>query len=184
MPTSDLDLITATAAGDHEAFGEFVRRYTAPLFRYCHGSTGDRHAAEDCAQEAFLRFFRQIIEGKTPKDPAAWVFGVARQCCQETHRKQIKQATVRLNEVEHVLSGLPESVDASEEIESMLEQLTDDQRSLIYMKHVGGLRCREIAEQTGKPLGTVTAALSRAYKSLRESLSTSRSTSSHRGGGS
>ena len=182
MPTSDLDLIAATAAGDHEAFGEFVRRYTASLFRYCHGCTGDCHAAEDSVQETFLRFFRQILEGKTPKDPAAWVFAVARRCCQETHRKQIKQATVRLNEVEHVLSGLPESVDASEEIESILEQLTDDQRTLIYMKHVGGLRCREIAERTGRPLGTVTAALSRAYKSLRASLSASRSTSFRPGG--
>ena len=102
----------------------------------------------------------------------------------DEHRKRGKTPTVRLNEVAQVLVGLPESVDATEEIEQMLEHLTDDQRSLIYMKHVGGLRCREIAEQTGKPLGTVTAALSRAYKSLRASLSTSRSTSSHRGGGS
>lgn len=184
MATSDLDLITATIAGDHEAFGEFVRRYTAPLFRYCYGCIGDRHAAEDSVQEAFLRFFRQVIEGKTPQDPAAWVFGVARQCCQETRRKQTKQAAVQLNEVEHVLSSLPESGEAREEIESMLQQLTDDQRSLIYMKHVGGLRCREIAEQTGKPLGTVTAALSRAYKNLRASLSANRSTSARRGGGS
>ena len=54
-----------------------------------------------------------------------------------------------------------------EEIESILAVLSDAERSLIYLKHVDGLRCRQIAQRLGKPLGTVTAALARAYHKLR-----------------
>ncbi len=38
------------------------------------------------------------------------------------------------------------------------------------MKHTEGLKCREIAERLGTPVGTVTSALTRAYAKLRDHL--------------
>lgn len=53
------------------------------------------------------------------------------------------------------------------ELDEVLDRLSDNERQLIYMKHTQGMRCREIAEQTGKPLSTVTNALSRTYRKLQ-----------------
>ena len=57
--------------------------------------------------------------------------------------------------------------DVSEELRRGLERLSDEQRSLIYMKHTQGMKCRQIAEATHLPLGTITAGLARAYAKLR-----------------
>jgi RNA polymerase sigma factor (sigma-70 family) len=60
------------------------------------------------------------------------------------------------------------------ELEVALERLDDAERSLVFLKHVEGLKCREIAALTGQPLGTVTGNLARTYRKLRRSLQAGR----------
>ena len=52
----------------------------------------------------------------------------------------------------------------------LAERLSNEEQALLYMKHTRGLRCREIAQETGRPIGTVTAALSRIYVRLRAAM--------------
>jgi hypothetical protein len=53
-------------------------------------------------------------------------------------------------------------------LDELLEVLPDEYRQLIYLKHDQGMSCKEIAEVLGKPIGTITGWLSRAYGMLRE----------------
>jgi len=181
MPVSDTDLIAACAAGDRGAYGQFVRRYTAALFRYCYGRLGDRQLAEDSVQEAFLRVFRQVAGGREPDDPAAWLFAVARRCCQEIQRQTRQYASPSPEHAAQPVSDNPTAgADSREEVEEMLARLNDTEQSLIYLKHFEGLSCRQIVERTGKPLGTVTSTLTRVYRKLRASQPAGRRPSSRR----
>jgi len=56
----------------------------------------------------------------------------------------------------------------TEDMELLLKPLSDEQRLLIQLKHVEGLKCRQIATRLGKPLSTITASLSRAYRKIRD----------------
>jgi RNA polymerase sigma-70 factor (ECF subfamily) len=165
MEPSDRELIEATAGGEVRAFAEFVRRHTAAVLRYCLDRLRERHGAEDATQEAMLRMFQQARNGRVPDDPLTWLLSLARNCCHEQTRRRLKHQAQPLE------PGSAVAADSSQrgvDLSDLLEQLTDAERGLIHMKHTEGLTCREIAERTGKPIGTVTATLAYAYARLRK----------------
>ncbi len=147
-------------SGAPEEFEDVVRLFAAPLFRYCLREVGDPALAEDLVQETFLRTYRTMMNGR-PDDVAAWLFGVARNVCREEHRRKPDP-----------LAAEPASKAPAEheQLSAAMESLDDAERSLLHLKHAEGRSCREIAEMLGKPLGTVTAALARAYRKLRERM--------------
>jgi RNA polymerase sigma-70 factor, ECF subfamily len=165
---ADPQLLAAASAGDREAFGRFVRRHTAAVLRYCLLRIGDRHAAEDATQEALLRLYQQVRDRRIPDDPLPWLFAIARRCCQEAARRLKRACAARLPE-----DGLPgpEPVDETPDLAAALDSLNDFESALVHLKHTEGLRCEDISGRLGRPLGTVTAALSRAYAKLRARLS-------------
>ncbi len=184
MERSDRQLIDATAKGDRLAYALFVQRYLSPLYRFSYWYLGDRQLAEDAVQEALLRLYRSVTEGKPAENgqsnqgrkerqieqPASWAFAAARRCCQELSRQRAKHQGLPLEAAARELSAA-DNGQANEPITDMqllLKPLSDHQRMLIHLKHVEGLKCRQIAERLGKPLSTVTTALSRAYRTLRE----------------
>jgi RNA polymerase sigma-70 factor (ECF subfamily) len=167
MQPTDSELILAAAGGARPAFAEFVQRYSAAVLRYCLGRLRERHAAEDAAQEAMLRLFERVRSGNVPEDAAALLFGIARNCCREQERQRARHQAEPLHEAAREVGHDGERAVA---LADYLERLSDRERSLILMKHTEGMTCREIAERLGSPLGTVTAALSRAYAKLRSHL--------------
>ncbi len=143
--------------GDLESI---VNQNSAALFRYCYHHLRDRQLAEDAVQEAFLRALRSL-ETSRPDNVPAWLFGVARNCCHEIQRKR-RRGSVSVPDV-----AAPAPRDPDARLEAALDGLDDDEKSLLFLKHVDGKSCREIAEIAGKPIGTVTGTLTRVYAKLR-----------------
>jgi RNA polymerase sigma-70 factor (ECF subfamily) len=156
---------------------DIVRLYAAALFRFCWGRLRDRHLAEDAVQETLLRACR--IAGREPvRNMGGWLFGTARRCCLEIARRRGRPAE-RAVSLESISDPAALAARAAGQgsgdgqlLDSLLEGLDDEERSLVYLKHVSGLKCREIAESTGVPVGTVTSALARIYTKLRASFGT------------
>jgi RNA polymerase sigma factor (sigma-70 family) len=144
-----------------------VRRHAAAVLRYCLLRTGDRHASEDAAQEALLRLYEQVCRRRVPADPLPWLLAVARRCCQEAARRLRRHCAVPLREDALASPGPP---DEGPDVALALGVLSDFEASVLHLKHTEGLRCQQISERLGKPLGTVTSTLSRAYAKLRAEL--------------
>jgi RNA polymerase sigma-70 factor (ECF subfamily) len=159
---------------EHEALRQLAQTYAPALLVYCCRVLRDVHLAEDAVQEAFYRALRATSAGQVNNLPA-WLFGTARRCCQELARKRRRWRGAP-SRLEHLLADPGKwrtpAAERAERLHQALERLTDAQRSIVYMKHTQGLKCREIAEAAGMPLGTVTATLARAYASLRAALKT------------
>ena len=156
-----------------DRFAETVRLYSGPLFRYCYQKLGDRHLAEDAVQETFLRSYRSLrTRGLSVGDEfSGWLFGVARRCCLELLRKKRVRRIVGDEPVAgHAVAGGNHNDPASALLETALETLDDHERSLVYLKHVEGLKCRQIAERLALPVGTVTSTLTRSYRKLRRAM--------------
>ena len=165
MEPTDAQLVRAAAEGDRTAFAEFVRRHGSAALRYCLARLRERHAAEDAAQEAMLRMLGQVREGRVPDEPLTWLLGLARHCCHEQQRQRARHRAEPLD-TDRAAEERPSAADVAD----LLELLSESERSLVLMKHAEGLKCREIALRTGKPVGTVTSALARAYGKLRRHL--------------
>jgi len=157
------------AAMAERTFAEHGSRLRAWLITMTH----DEAAAEDLAQEAFLRLLREAREGRTPENPVAWLHRVAANLATSRGRR-LTVADRRAGEL-----PLPGGVDSPEEsvvareeaaaLHSALSALAgDDRRALLLAAH--GYRGGEIAEQLGRTDGATRTLLCRARAKIRERL--------------
>jgi RNA polymerase sigma-70 factor (ECF subfamily) len=138
-----------------------------PLFRYCQRLTGDPDAAEDVAQEAFVRLLDRKVTGERPA-LRVWLFTVATHLIRD--RWRVTQNRRRLLEVNPVTPGSapdPErETERRQEVASVrqaLEGLDARDRELLLMREEG-FGYREIAEAVGVAPTSVGTLLARAQK--------------------
>ena len=73
-------------AGDGTAFAALVDRYWPRVQRWLHGLTLDRQAAEDLAQEVFLKAWSHLASFAPGTNLRAWLFCIARRCLIDSRR--------------------------------------------------------------------------------------------------
>jgi len=169
MATPEQPKPAGHASTPRERVAQAVRLYSAALWRYCYGRLGDRHLAEDAVQETFLRAHRVAASGGV-ENLTGWLFGTARRCCLEIGRRRKRLAVVGGGAEADRAPGPAADSREWADVEVAMEALSDGERALVTLKHVEGLKCREIADRLGMPLGTVTGTLARAYGKLRRAL--------------
>lgn len=133
--------------------------------------TGDRHVAEDLAQEALIRLHQHWPKVRSHPSPAAWTTRVALNLAGSWWRR--RGAERRANERSVPVERAPEA-DAAEvlALRSALEHLPARQRGVIILRFYLGLSVREAAEALGCPEGTVKSSTSLALAELRRRLGT------------
>lgn len=153
---------------DAEAFdalyaGSF-RRLVAQIYAMC----GNLAEAQDCVQEAFVRAWdrRRVLD--IEQSPEAWVRTVAYRLAVSRWRRA--QRALRPPDRSQVKEG-PLEPDASRiALIRALQQLPADQRRAIVLHHLCDVPVRDIATETGVPVGTVKARLSRGRAALASLL--------------
>ena len=83
-PTNISDeLIARARGGDEEAFRLIFERYTRPVISFIFYMVGRREAAEELAQETFLRAYKSIGSLREEANLSSWLFGIARNVARE-----------------------------------------------------------------------------------------------------
>lgn len=72
-------LIRQARAGDHEAFSEIYDRHARLVRAIAYDATGELGAAEDVAQETFLKAFRKLHQLRGEDRFVPWLAGIARR---------------------------------------------------------------------------------------------------------
>lgn len=149
---------------DADGFDEFYRATRGRVLEYLFAAGGDLGEAQDAAQEAFTRAWQrwEHISGHT--DPEAWVRVVGWRVLANRWRK------VRGGRIAYRRHGLAPPVPPPGEetvaLVAALRQLPADQRQAIVLHHIVELPVAQIAAETGVPVGTVKARLSRGRQAL------------------
>lgn len=153
-----------------DLFGHFAPRVKAFLMR----SGADEGLAEECAQEVMVTLWRKAhLFDPSRASVATWVFTIARNRRIDALRKQ------RRPEPEDLIWGPehePDQADAmalqqeSEKLGEAIATLPRKQRELIEKAYFSDLSHREIAEQTGLPLGTIKSRIRLALDRLRHAM--------------
>jgi RNA polymerase sigma-70 factor (ECF subfamily) len=141
------------------------------LFRYCIRLTGDADAAEDVAQEAFVRLLTRNVEGH-PAAIRVWLFRVATHLVRDRYR--VSENRRRLLETYPVApSGMPdpeEQVEMEEAVggvRAALDELSERDRTMLLMREEG-FSYREIGEVVDVLPSSVGTLLARAQKRFVE----------------
>lgn len=140
--------------------------HTCSLLRFARRLTGELATAEDVVQEALLQAWRNFHQFQPDTNARAWLFRIVANTWFGWSRKArlAAQATV---------AARPSTPHETLEVSQALDQLPEEQRSVMVLVVVEGFTCRETGEILGIPMGTVMSRLSRARQVLRERLSVS-----------
>jgi RNA polymerase sigma-70 factor (ECF subfamily) len=160
--------IARIARGDMAAFDEVYADMKTPVYTVILRTLRDRQLAEDVLQEVFIKLYRQPPTGV--RAARAYLFRMARNSALDVLRRQL------LVEGDEAFDLVPEDAPPDGgaglrmDLEAALRCLSVNDRQIVTLHTLGGLRFREIAELMHMPLGTVLWRYRRAIERLRELL--------------
>jgi RNA polymerase sigma-70 factor (ECF subfamily) len=161
-------------AGDTRAFEGIVRRWQSPLINLAYRFCRDRSRAEDMAQEAFLRAFRNLASWRQESAFSTWLFSLATNLyCSELRR--IPPITLPFDEIHepadpHAIDGGLEQRNQSAAVHKAVQTLPPKYREVLTLYYFHEMDVPTAARSLNLPEGTVKAHLFRARNLLRDKL--------------
>lgn len=172
-------IVTRFQAGDSEAFGELYTRYFDRIYGYLRVALKDTHEAEDATQQVFAEALEALPRYERRAQPfRAWLFTLARHVAikhfRRTHRIELPgdEELDRLREAEPAEEIELPALDWITDTDLLIfvERLSPEQRQVLSLRYVLGLRTAEIAEALGRSPEAVRMQQSRAVRFLRDRL--------------
>jgi RNA polymerase sigma-70 factor (ECF subfamily) len=175
---TDRETMDRLASGDLGALDGLYEHYGAMAFSIAFRITGDRTAAEDVVQEAFLGAWRNAARYVDARGTVrTWLLSIVHHRAIDAVRR--RRATTELPDTEATVPEVLRLPDAWDEVAQRLDRdtviaalgsISAVQREAIELAYFGGLTQTEIAERTGVPLGTVKGRLRLGLAGLRAAL--------------
>jgi RNA polymerase sigma-70 factor (ECF subfamily) len=161
--------VTRAKAGDSEGVHFLYVRYADDVLRYVASFVRDHHEAEDIAQNVFAKLITAIKKYQQREVPfEAWILRVARNAALDHLRAK---RAIPIEEVRVVDSGGAQiRLDRGRALRQALEELPDDQREVLVLRHIVGLSPTEIAGTLDKTESSVHGLHHRGRRSLRANL--------------
>src|SRR5690606_10550602 len=175
-------LVAGMAAGDAQAARALVRRHQRRVVGLAVTIVGDLDAAEDVAQEAFMRVWRHAGNSDPRRASVlTWLLTITRNLAIDTTRLRRAvvvdpDALIGLDEDSMLALDDPaeRAVGRTEadRLRAALAEIPREQRHALVLAGVLGLTAAEIAEREGIPLGTAKTRIRTAMRKLRAELTT------------
>lgn len=178
---NDNELVQSYLNGDFASLEELIQRYKDKVYTYILITIKNQHLAEDIFQETFIKVIRSLNLGKYTDNGkfASWVMRIAHNLIIDHFRRERNMNTysndgseidlfnsARFSEenVEEVM--INEQI--LNEVRDLVEELPDDQKQVVIMRHYLGLSFKEIADQTGVSINTALGRMRYALINLRK----------------
>ena len=163
--------------------------YQHKVFNIIFRILGDRHEAEDVAQEVFITVFKHIDQFRAESQLSTWIYRIATNHARnrikylsrraQKHHQDIDQ-TPESSIMEHPINpeglGRPDGQAQAHQLEIIIQeglaQLHSEHREIIVLRDIENLSYQEIAQITNLAEGTVKSRLFRARVALKQYIQT------------
>ena len=172
---ADEDLMVLVEGGDADAFAALYERHCRLAYSVAHKLTGEKQAAEDVTQEAFLKVWRSA-DGYRPERGSVrtWILSVVRNRGIDQLRAKAPRRRMQEKVEASALRSEPSEAFAQVWHEARLgrarealEALPHVQQQVLELAHFSDLTHPEIAKRLGLPLGTVKGRMRLGLNKLR-----------------
>jgi RNA polymerase sigma-70 factor (ECF subfamily) len=172
---ADEDLIFLVEAGDAEAFATLYDRHCRAAFSLAHRMMGERQAAEDLAQDAFIKAWRGAGSYRAERGSVrTWILSIV-------HNRgidQLRSQASRRRTQDKIEASAPRSQPSEaftetwrnsqrDQVREALNTLPQEQLKILELAYFSGYTHVEIAELVGLPLGTVKGRMRLGLKKIR-----------------
>ena len=181
MPDSSSEetaLVERARAGDTSAYEGLVRRYQDLAVRTAYLITGGADAAEDAAQDAFVKAYYALARFHSGAAFRPWLLRIVANEARNRHKADGRRAALALRAIQD--QGGPQPAPSPETaaldaerrdaLLRALDGLREEDRLVIAYRYFFALSEAETADALDCPRGTVKSRLSRALARLRERL--------------
>ncbi len=168
------------AMGDERAIRWILNRYRDRVVRLAAHVLHNSREAEDVAQEAFVKAFRQIDQFRGDSGFYAWLYRIVVNLCLDRMRRKCVSSEFPLEE-----RTLPTQVMSNPDmekrlvVEQILNSLSPPMRAALVLREMEGLEYAEIAQVLNIPVGTVRSRLNTAREQFRQRWSAIQEEANH-----
>jgi RNA polymerase sigma-70 factor, ECF subfamily len=177
---ADEELMPWIAKKDPEAFEVFYDRHGGVSYSLAYRILGDRTAAEDCIQEAFISIWRSGARFDRARGSVrSWTLSIVRNRAIDALRSKAGKAPKLTFDDDAILESreAAERTDeeamrheTADEVRGALSQLPGEQSKVIQLAYFGGFSQSEIAGMLNIPLGTVKGRMRLGLEKIRGEL--------------
>ena len=164
---SDLALVEAAMGGDCESFTELCRRYYPAMVAIAHSVLGDRHIAEDAAQQAFAKAVRKLPQLKNKNKFAGWLAVICRNAAKDMARSAKKLCTA---EDLSMIAAESRENGPAEAVREAIGELSASDKELISLRFYDGLSYEKISAVLGISEQAINGRLRRVKKKIADYL--------------
>ncbi len=159
--------IRAIGNGDRDALCRLYQSTDAAVYGYALSILKHPADAEDAMQDTYLALWNDAKNYRPQGKPMAWILTVTRNVC----LKQIRQKkwTVPLSDAERYFGTHADPADAML-LKLCLQNLDDEEREIVVLHAVAGMKHRQIGQYLGLKTGTVLSKYHRTIQKLRKML--------------
>lgn len=175
------DLVRRILDGDERAFGELVHTFQRPVINLAWRLVGSEQAAQDIAQDVFLKAYRELQNFRKDSQLWTWLYRITVNTAISYQRKRRWETVFSLLESnatrtwqadDHTRPDVEaERRDQWDLIQKALQRLPANQRAVVVLHRWEGLSHQEIADILGITVSAVESRIHRAYKNLSRWLS-------------
>ena len=165
----DENLIIRMANGDGAAFRELYEQTSSAVYGFALSILKNKHDAEDVMHDTFIKVYTAAVTYKPMGKPLAWMLTIVRNLCYTKIRSgsvcediSEYEDLARSDEQANVIDGIV--------LQEALSKLDFEERQIVILHSLTGLRHREIADILDLPTGTVLSKYSRSIRKLRKHL--------------
>jgi len=174
--TDEKTWVIQAQQGSDEAFTQLVETYQKPVYNLCYRMLGEPEAAEDAAQETFLRAYQNLHRYDASRSFGTWILSIAAHYCIDLLRKKkFKMFSMDAENDDGTIFELPDVSAPDPEVESvkreqrdrlhlLLKDLDTTDRAAVIMRYWYDFSEVEIAQSLNL---TVSAVKSRLHRSRR-----------------
>jgi RNA polymerase sigma-70 factor, ECF subfamily len=168
-----MELLTAAAAGDEQAFVQLTAPLRRQLHAHCYRMLGSMHDADDAVQETMLRAWRSIGRFEPRAQLSSWIYRIATNVClrmiEQRDRRAAATVDTYLQPYPDVLVQPETPDDEAERRETIglafvaaMQLLPPRQRAALVLRDVLGWSAGEAADVLGVSVAAANSALQRA----------------------
>ena len=176
MLLADEDLISLVQASDAQAFAVLYDRHSRPAYSLAYRMMGERQAAEDIVQDAFLKVWRAAGSFRAERASVrTWLLSVVHnRAIDQLRSLASRRRTQEKIEVAAPISQPSEAFAVSwrnsqrEQVRKALSTLPQEQLKVLGLAYFSGYTYVEIAELLDVPLGTVKGRMRLGLKKMRD----------------
>ena len=173
MCNTEAQWIAEAKTGDKEAFSNLVEKYHRPVYSVCYRMLGTPTAAEDAAQEAFIRAYQALDRYDPERSFATWLLSIASNYSIDQLRKK-KVTILSMDSEKHAWLAPPDPGPSPEKaalekekqalVQAMLVELNETDRAAGVLQFWHDYSYEEVAETLDLSTSAVKSRLFRARR--------------------